>query len=194
MNEPAPLLALTVTYTGFVNGDTPASLDTPVALSTAATGAAIGTFPITPAGAADANYTIAFAAGSLKVGYAAAGACLGEPGHTILQPVNADGSSVFKRNSTVPAKFRVCDASGASIGAPGTVAAFNLVQIMSGTITTDVNEPVDSTTPFNEFRWDAVAQQWIFNMATKSLSAGRTYFYRATLNDGSTIDFHFGIR
>ena len=34
------------------------------------------------------------------------GSCDGAPGHTILQPINADGSSVFKLGSTVPTKFQ----------------------------------------------------------------------------------------
>src|SRR5205814_2106438 len=45
-----------------------ASLDTPVSLSTTATAAsAVGTYPITASGAADANYTISFVAGTLTV-------------------------------------------------------------------------------------------------------------------------------
>ena len=64
----AALPALTASYSGFVNGDTVASLDTPVSLSTTATAAsAVGTYPITASGAADANYTISFVAGTLTV-------------------------------------------------------------------------------------------------------------------------------
>src|SRR6185503_5775382 len=64
----AALPALTATYSGFVNGDTVANLDTPTTLSTTATAAsAVGTYPITAAGAADANYTINFVPGILIV-------------------------------------------------------------------------------------------------------------------------------
>jgi hypothetical protein len=184
---------LTATYTGFVNGETAASLDSPVSLTTA-TGTAVGLFPIVASNAADANYAITFTNGTLTVGYAGTGACLGEVGHAILQPINMDGTSVFKKGSTVPAKFRVCDASGASVGTPGTVSSFRLVQTVAGTVTTAVNEPVDSTTPFAEFRWDALAQQWVFNMATRGLTAGRTYVYDITLGDGSVIRYQFGLR
>lgn len=63
-----PLPQLTASYSGLVNGDTPASLDTPVALSTTATSASpAGTFPIIASGAADPNYTITFVAGTLTV-------------------------------------------------------------------------------------------------------------------------------
>src|SRR5207244_779141 len=59
---------LTATYTGFVNGDTVASLDTPVVLSTTANSTSpAGSYPITASGAADANYTITFVNGTLTV-------------------------------------------------------------------------------------------------------------------------------
>jgi hypothetical protein len=55
-------------YTGFVNGDTSANLDTPPLVTTAATAASpVGTYPITVGGAADPNYTITFASGTLTI-------------------------------------------------------------------------------------------------------------------------------
>jgi hypothetical protein len=116
---------------------------------------------------------------------------LGGPGHTILQPINPDGSSVWKQGSTVPAKFRVCDATGNSVGAPGTVSSFYLVSIISGTITS-VDEVPDSTTPDTVFRW--TGDQWIFNISTKGLNAGSTYVYQIKLNDGSIIQFQYGLK
>ena len=128
-----------------------------------------------------------------NVQYAASGACLNSTGHSILQPINPEGNSVFKQKSTVPAKFRVCDAKGQSIGTPDVVSSFRLVQKSSGTLT-DVDEAVNSTTPDTAFRWDPIEQQWIFNMATKSLLANSSYYYRVTLNDSTTIDFFFGLK
>jgi hypothetical protein len=128
------------------------------------------------------------------VGYAIGGACDGDFGHQILQPINSDGTSVFKQKSTVPAKFRVCDARGNSIGTPGVVNTFFRVKTVSGTIVSTVDESVDSTTPDPTFRWDPTGQQWIFNMDTKSLSANVTYYYAVTLKDGSTIQFNFGLK
>src|ERR1051326_6101331 len=46
---------------------------------------------------------------------------------SILPPINPDGPSVFKRGSTVPVKFRVCDAAGQSVGTPGLVTSFTMV-------------------------------------------------------------------
>src|SRR5437773_2405137 len=68
----APNPPLTVSYSGFVNGDTAASLTTPPTVTTTATAAsAVGTYPITASGAVSANYTISAVSGTLTVGAAA---------------------------------------------------------------------------------------------------------------------------
>jgi autotransporter-associated beta strand protein len=64
----ADLPTLTVSYTGFVNGDTAASFDTRPTLSTTATAASdIGAYAITASGAADPDYTISYVGGTLTV-------------------------------------------------------------------------------------------------------------------------------
>jgi probable HAF family extracellular repeat protein len=123
--------------------------------------------------------------------------CLGQPGHAVLQPVNPDTSSVFKRGSTVPVKFRVCDASGNSVGPtsvfdPTKGAAPVLYTKTNGV--GGVDEQVFSTTPDTSFRWDPTAQQWIFNQSTKNLLSGITYTYRIYLNDGTYIEYTFGVK
>jgi hypothetical protein len=133
---------------------------------------------------ANANYNVVYSTAN----------CLGSSGHTILQPINVDGTSVFKQGSTVPAKFRVCDVNGNSIGTAGVVSEFKLVQTISGLESTSVNEAVDSTTPDTAFRWSATDQQWIFNVNTKKLTANKTYVYKISLNDGSWISFQFGLK
>ena len=138
------------------------------------------------------NYNAATATVSINVFYST-GTCLGDLGHSILQPINADGNSTFKQGSTVPAKFRVCDAMGHSIGTAGLVTSFNIVQTITGTVSTMWTKMSLSTTPDSNFRWDPSAQQWIFNVSTKPLSAHTTYVYLIGLNDGSTISFSFGL-
>jgi len=60
--------ALTVSYTGFVNGNTQSVITTaPTVTTTATTGSAVGSYPITATGAAAANYTFAYVAGTLTV-------------------------------------------------------------------------------------------------------------------------------
>jgi hypothetical protein len=126
--------------------------------------------------------------GGYSVIYAAAGMCLGAAGHSILDPMSASGPNVVKQKSTVPAKFRVCDANGVSIGTPGVVSGFAAV---SGT---GVPTPIESTTPHTAFRWSPLDQQWIFNISTKSLAAGQTYVFTIGLNDGSAIPFSLTLR
>jgi gliding motility-associated-like protein len=64
--------ALTVTYAGFVNGDTAASLTTaPTITTTAIVTSPVGTYPITASGAVNSNYTIAYTSGTLTVNTAA---------------------------------------------------------------------------------------------------------------------------
>jgi hypothetical protein len=62
------LPALTARYSGFVNGDTPASLEGVPAIGTTATSAShVGSYTITVSGAADPDYTIGYVAGSLSI-------------------------------------------------------------------------------------------------------------------------------
>jgi hypothetical protein len=152
----------------------------------------VGTKSFTVA-ATDAAGNHATLTRSYAVQYATGVACMDGPRHAILQPINPDGSSVFKQKSTVPAKFRVCDARGESMSASEVVSSFRLVQKMVGTMT-EVDEMVVSTTPDTSFRWDPVARQWIFNIGTRNLISNAIYYYRITLNDATTIDFQFGLK
>ena len=64
------LPALTASYSGFVNGDTAASLTTQPTLSTTATAdshVAGSPYSITASGAVDPDYTISYVAGTLSV-------------------------------------------------------------------------------------------------------------------------------
>lgn len=180
----APLPALSGLISGVVPGD-----GITVTFSTAATQSSwIGSYPIVPVLNDPLGrlgyYNVAIGSGALSVVFA------GNSG--ILQPINTDGSSVFKQNSTIPAKFKVYDAHGNSVGTQGTVTSFYIVQTVNGTVSSTVNEAVLSTTPDSEFRFDG--SQWIFNINTKNLSANMTYYLRVTLADGSTVDFRFGLR
>jgi hypothetical protein len=131
---------------------------------------------------------------TFTISYASGGLCLGSPGHQVLPPLAADGSSVLRQNATIPVKFRVCDANGVSIGIPGVVTSFTLLRVTQRTDTTEVNVQPASTTPDTAFRWDPTGQQWMFNLATKDLATGATYVYRIGLADGSSIDFSFALR
>ena len=182
--------------TGFVRGDTQATATTgaPALTTNPAVPVSVGSYVITAAAGslASSNYSFNFVNGTLSILYSM-GACDGDLGHSILQPIAANGSSTFKQGSTIPAKFRVCDANGNSVGNPGVVQAFNIVQTIRGTVSTEVDAAVDSSTPDTMFRWDPTAQQWIFNISSKNMSTQTTYIFAITLNDGSVINFSFGL-
>ena len=96
------------------------------------TGEAAGTYHITATLSATvasdlSNYSITNTGATFTILYST-GTCLGSPGHQVLQPINADESSVLKKGSTVPAKFRVCDIAGNSIGTAGVVTSFALTE------------------------------------------------------------------
>ena len=64
--------ALTVSYSGFVNGDAASNLDTPATISTDATSVSpVGSYPIAVGAASDANYDITFIPGTLTITRAA---------------------------------------------------------------------------------------------------------------------------
>jgi len=191
------LPALTGTLTGVKNGD-----GITASYSTSANGTNVGVFPIVPSlydpNAKLGNYTVAPTNGNLTVQYAQGGICLASSGHQILQPVNADGSSVFKKGSTIPVKFRVCDANANPIGGAGqVVTVWNQnwpVLYWKSSGAGAIDEEILSTTPDTQFRWDDTAQQWVFNLNSKNLTAGMIYTYRIYLNDTSNIEFKFGVK
>jgi hypothetical protein len=134
---------------------------------------------------------------SIDVLYSTA-SCNGDTGHTILQPINANGSSVFKLGSTVPTKFRVCDANGVSVGIPGTVTSYQLVAA-GAAIGLSVDEQVYSTAADTAFRWDSTTKQWVFNQGTgknnPTLSQpNELYVFRINLKDGTSIQFQYGLK
>jgi hypothetical protein len=187
LNSPNP--AFRPTTNGFVNGDTTSVLTSvPSCATTALTTSMVGSYAITCSGGNAANYTFNYIPGTLKIVYSTA------VGHIIQPPINSNGSSVFNQGRTIPAKFNVYDANGVSIGTPGVVSSFYLTEILSGTMTTPVQDVVDTNNPDAAFRWDSTAQQWVFNITTADLVVGSTYVYTIALNDGSTITFQYGLR
>ncbi len=107
----------------------------------------------------------------------------------VLQPVNADGSSIFKLGSTVPVKFQL---TGASAGITNLSARLYLQRVGAGATGT-VLEAVStsSATTGNLFRYDS--GQYIFNLNTKTLSAG-TYQLRIDLGDGVPRTVNISLR
>ena len=125
------------------------------------------------------HFANASATRTISVLYSGAGkSCLGAPGHTILAPINDDGSSVFKAARTVPLQFRVCSAWGLPIIAPGVVTGVAL----------------GSTSVANNFHFDFFTLAWVMPLSTKGLAAGRQYTGVISLDDGTSIPFTFSLR
>ncbi|WP_157984846.1 OmpL47-type beta-barrel domain-containing protein [Lentzea terrae] len=113
-----------------------------------------------------------------------------------LQPINAAGgpTSVFKAGSTVPVKFQLRDGAGRLVASPNLPQW--IVPVRGGLLTSSVNETVatDAATTDGAFRWDAAAQQYIYNWQTKGLAAGYTYRIGARLDDGQVHYVTVGLK
>jgi len=148
-----------------------------------------GTHTIAAVYSGDGNFTGSSDSLHQSIEYAT-GDCQGVPGRQILPPINA-GESVSDVNagSTVPVKFRVCDANGDAVGTPGVVESFELVKRVGDQ---GGEEVLHQAWTDGEFKYSYHA--WKLNLDTKDLEAGFTYFWSIHLNDGTSIDFRFHLK
>lgn len=113
----------------------------------------------------------------------------------VRQPINMDGSSVFRAGSTVPVKIRfaACDGSIPTDLAPGISVAL----ASSSPPGSGVNENVASTSAADTGRVMRFSDgQWIYNLATSSLSDPSAR-YRLTITvpaTGQNVQVIFGLR
>jgi hypothetical protein len=99
----------------------------------------------------------------------------------VLQPINSDGSSIFKLGSTIPVKFALMGASAAVTNA---VARLYYAKLSNNVAGTDLEATsTASASTGNLFRYDATTGQYIFNWGTKGLTTG-TYQLKVDLGDG----------
>ncbi|WP_337966084.1 MBG domain-containing protein [uncultured Flavobacterium sp.] len=128
--------ALTASYTGFVNGDTSASLDTPATLSTiAVTGSPVGSYPIVASGALDANYTITFVNGNLTVTTA-----------TLTITADDQTKTYGSTNPTLTASYTgfVNGDTAASLDTPATLSTIAVIGSSVGTYPIVASGAIDS--------------------------------------------------
>ena len=117
-----------------------------------------------------------------------------------LQPINDPSiqpgapTSVVKAGSTLPVKFQLRDGAGNLIQAR--TAPQWLVPVRGGLTTAAVNESTgaDPGTADGTFRWDATAQQYIYNWQTKGLLASYTYKIGVRLDDGQAFFVTIGLK
>jgi len=112
-------------------------------------------------------------------------------GAFFLDPINANGSSIFKTGSTVPVKFKL---QGASAGIKNLVAHLSVAKVSSGIEGTSVEAVSTSAADAgNVFRFDPSCNQYVFNLSTKSLATG-TWSLRVDLVDDVTHQVHVSLR
>jgi hypothetical protein len=184
---------LTAMYVGLISGDTIAG----VTVTTAATASSPGgAYPITAAGpATTTDYNVSYVAGTLTIGYRFYG---------MLQPINdADVTpgllmSTFKSGSVVPVKFQLLDGNNQSIPAAlasaiatNCQARINVINIASSAPAVDETQVTGSANSGVCFRYDSTANQFIFNLNTKTYAAPATYRITASIL-GSDITTQVG--
>jgi hypothetical protein len=110
----------------------------------------------------------------------------------ILQPINADNTSVFSRGRAVPVKFQLAgdEPNGFS------VAGWSLQRLsVNCTAFDSVDaelEPIVEN-PSNTFRYDAAADQYVNNVSFKDQPVGSCWKVRVTLNDSPTTSFESAV-
>jgi hypothetical protein len=199
---PATATPSCVSYSGFVqNGvvnDGPANLSGNVSCTLSNGTGNIGTFAngITCGGLTSTNYSFTFVKATYNTQYEPLGFnCTNGPGHVILAPINAGGSSTFTKSTTptVAVQFRVCDAKGTSISS-AVVSSFVLTSVNGVPAST----PAPQGGPFafvgGTLANGAGSAGWQFNLSTSNLTAGNTYAYKINLNDGTSITFQFKLQ
>ncbi len=141
MARPTP--ALTASFTGLVNGDTPSAIS---GLTLTASGTNAGSYAIIPSGAADANYAIRYADGTLTIDPAVLSVAAdnesapqGQPdpplAFTYAGLVNGDNSGVFRGTLTTPAN--IDSPAGTYAISRGSLSAGEnyLIDYVAGTLT-----------------------------------------------------------
>ena len=111
-----------------------------------------------------------------------------------LQPVNPDGTSIFRRGRTVPFKFTLTDCAGAPVStATATIQVFFYSNGVIGTEIEDIASAGTANTD-NLYRFDPTSGQYIYNLNTFTLAPNATYLVRTTLSDGTTHDVLISVR
>jgi hypothetical protein len=122
-----------------------------------------------------------------NVGHSSTKSCTTVVGYAfsgILQPVNPDGSSIFKLGSTIPVKFSLTDANGVvQTAAVANLTVAKVTNEIDGSYVEATSTSAATTGTL--FRYDPTSQQYIFNLGTKELSKG-TWSLKVTLDGGNS--------
>ncbi|MDP9317494.1 MAG: PxKF domain-containing protein [Actinomycetota bacterium] len=155
---------------------------------TGGTANGVGTFSYT-ATATDKAGNKVTTTGSYKVVYRFDG---------FLQPINdtahqtGTSISVFKAGSTIPVKFQLKKLDGTVVQA--NTAPVWLIPVKGASMSMPVDESVYTASgdSGSTYRYDATAQQYIYNWKTGT--GGNYYRIGVTLDDGQTYYVNIGLR
>jgi uncharacterized repeat protein (TIGR03803 family) len=90
----------------------------------------------------------------------------------VLQPINGDGTSIFKLGSTVPVKFKL---TSPCVPIGTFTAKIFLAKITNSVLGSEVEATSTAAADTgNTFRYDASGDQYIYNLATKAFTNGST--------------------
>jgi dipeptidyl aminopeptidase/acylaminoacyl peptidase len=110
----------------------------------------------------------------------------------LLAPVNPDGSSVYKLNSTVPLRLRLDDAADRSVGTAHITV--EMERFSGNVLGTDIETTVTATpTNGKDFTYDAGSGEYRYNLSTKPLSVG-TWNVKLTMDDGTVRRTRISLR
>lgn len=116
------------------------------------------------------------------------------------QPINdvvyqvGQSKSVFKGGSTIPVKFQLKKSDGTPVQA--NIAPVWLTPQRGLAMNSSIDESVYSVsgTSGAVYKWDSIAQQYVYNWSTKGLTAGYWYTLYAKLDDDNTYSVTVGLR
>ena len=106
----------------------------------------------------------------------------------VLQPINQDGSSIFKLGSTIPVKFKL---TGASASITNLAARIWVAKVSDGVAGSEFEALTNANADAgNQFRYDPSGQLYIYNWGTKLAGGGLaasegTWQIRIDLLDGA---------
>jgi hypothetical protein len=111
-----------------------------------------------------------------------------------LAPVLADGSGIYQYGRTIPFKFRLTDCAGAAVTtAVATIEVIPYSDQIVGTVPTDLPANLKASNGI-QYMYDTKGSQYMYNLGTKNLTAGRSYIVRTRISDGSVHDVIISLR
>jgi hypothetical protein len=110
-----------------------------------------------------------------------------------LPPIENEGSSIFKAGRTIPVKFQLKDANG-NFAFGGTAR----LTLQAYEEDTPIGDPINATPSGdanfgNEFRYDTVDNQYIYNLDTKPLQVGKWNLI-VTIENGAKYEVFIQLR